>query len=46
MCRLGGHQSQTVPIPGLCVLVHPNETWTFLVNEIAIKDPQMHKNMG
>ena len=37
MCTSGGRQCKTVPIPGLRVLVHPNQTWTFPLNDIAIK---------
>ena len=43
MCTSGGHQCKTVPIPGLHVLVHPNQTWTFPLNNIAIKVPKCPK---
>ena len=37
MCTSGGRQSKTAPILGLHILLHPNQTWTFPVNDIAIK---------
>ena len=43
MCTSGGRQCKTVPIPGLRVLVHPNQTWTFPLNDIAIKVPKWPK---
>ena len=42
MCTSGGRQCKTVPIPGLRVLVHPNQTWLFPLNDITIK---VAKNM-
>ena len=39
MCSSGGRQSKTIPIPGLRVLVLPNQTWMFPVYNIAIKVP-------
>ena len=43
MCTSGGRQCKTVPIPELRVLVHPNQTWTFPLNDIAIKFPKWPK---
>ena len=43
MCTSGGRQCKTVPILGLRVLVHPNQTWTFPLNDIAIKVPKWPK---
>ena len=37
MCTSGGHQCKTVPIPGLYILVHTKQTWTFPLNDITIK---------
>ena len=31
MCTSGGRQCKTVPILGFRVLVHPNQTWMFLL---------------
>ena len=41
LCTSGGRQCTTVPIPGLRVLAHPNQTWTFPVNDILKKSPQI-----
>ena len=43
MCTSGGRQCKTVPIPELRVLVHPNQTWIFPLNDIAIKVPKWTK---
>ena len=43
MCRLAGCPCKTIPILGLWVLVRPNQTWTFPVNEIAMKVPKAQK---
>ena len=43
MCTSGGRQCKTVPIPELHVLVHPNQTWIFPLNDIAIKVPKWTK---
>ena len=43
MCTSGGRQCKTVPIPELRVLVHPNQTWIFPLNNIAIKVPKWTK---
>ena len=43
MCTSGGHQCKTAPIPGLCVLVPPSQTWTFPLNNVAIKVPNWPK---
>ena len=46
MCTSGGRQCKTVPIPGLRILVHPNQTWTFWMfplKDIAIKVPKWAK---
>ena len=43
MCTSGGRQCKTVPIPGLYILVNPNQTWTFPLNKIAIKVPKYTK---
>ena len=40
MCTSGGHQCKTESIPRLSLLVHPNQTWTFPVNEIIIEVPK------
>ena len=48
ICTSGGRQCKTVPIPGLRILVHPNQTWTFPLNDIAIKvlkRPKYEKNL-
>ena len=37
MCTFGGRQCQTVLILGLRILVHPNQTLAFPLNDIAIK---------
>ena len=37
MCTLKGHQCKIVTIQGLRTLVHPNQTWTFRINDIIIK---------
>ena len=41
ICTSGGRQCKTVPIPGLRVLVYPNQTWTFSPN--SNKSGQMHE---
>ena len=43
ICTLGGSQCKTVPISGLPVLVHPNQTWIFPVIDITIKVPKRRK---
>ena len=43
MCTLGARQCKNVPIPGLRILVHSNQTMTFPVNEITIKVPKCTK---
>ena len=43
MCTSGGCQCKTVLIPGLCGLVHPNQTWTFPLFEIATNVPKCIK---
>ena len=43
MCTSGGRQCKTVPIQELHVLLHPKQTWTFPLNEIAIKVPKCTK---
>ena len=43
MCTSGGRQCKTVPILELRVLVHPNQTWIFPLNNIAIKVPKWTK---
>ena len=37
MCTSGGRQCKAIPILGLHVLVHPKQTWTFPLHDIAIK---------
>ena len=39
MCTSGGRKCKTIPIPRLRILVYPNQTWTFALNNIAIKSP-------
>ena len=55
MCRLGGRHCETVPILGLCVLVHPTQTgsethetkiWMFLLNKIVIKISKLANLIG
>ena len=43
MCISVGRQCKTVPIPGLRILVNPNQTWTFALTDIAIKVPKCKK---
>ena len=43
MCTSGCRQCKTVLIPGLRVLVHPNQTWMFPLYKIAIKVPKYTK---
>ena len=43
MCTLVVRQCKTIPILGLRALVHPNETWMFPLNDIAIKVPKCPK---
>ena len=37
MFTSGGRQCKTVPIPGLCALVHWKQTWTFHFHNIVMK---------
>ena len=33
ICTSGGRQCKTVPIAGVSILVHPSQTWMFVLNE-------------
>ena len=56
LCIWGGGQCKTIPIPGLCVLVHlhsnrgselyENHNMYISSQQYRNNNPQIHKNMG